>query len=132
MLFQGQRVVFWESDPVHTKSSGSYRINRPVWSAIADLLSYRVRDGNEEDMPGQAMVGEPGPGTLASGDGIDSTDSQVVLGVVHVHVDVVVLCKDTYVNVYIGSNSAVQLFNGHHFPTLVQKRRPWGHTKDGR
>ena len=41
------------------------------------------------------MVGQAGPGTLASGDGNDSTDSQVVLGVANVHVDAVVLKKDT-------------------------------------
>ena len=37
------------------------------------------------------MVGQAGPGTLASGDGNDNTDSQVVLGVVNVHVDAVLL-----------------------------------------
>ena len=41
------------------------------------------------------MVGQAGPGTLASGDGNDSTNSQVVVGVVNVHVDTVLLQKDT-------------------------------------
>ena len=40
---------------------------------------------------GQAMVGQAGPGMLASGDGNDSTDSQVVLGVANVHVNAAVL-----------------------------------------
>ena len=61
------------------------------WSAVADLLSCRVQDDDEEDMSGQAMVGQAGPGTLASGDGNDSTDSQVVLAVANVHVDGVLL-----------------------------------------
>ena len=38
-----------------------------------------------------------GPGTLALGDGNDSTDSQKVLGVANVHVDAVVLRKDIYI-----------------------------------
>ena len=42
------------------------------------------------------MAGQAGPGTLASGDGNDSTDCQIVLGVANVHVDAVVLYKDTY------------------------------------
>ena len=37
------------------------------------------------------MVGQAGQGTLASGDGNDSTGSQLVLGVANVHVDAVVL-----------------------------------------
>ena len=41
-----------------------------------------------------------GPGTLASGDGNDSTDSQEVLGVANVHVDVVVLWNDTYIHIW--------------------------------
>ena len=61
------------------------------WSAVADLLSCRVQDGGEENMLCQAMVGQDGPGTLASGNGDDSTVPQVVLGVVNVHVDAVVL-----------------------------------------
>ena len=48
-------------------------------------------------MSGQSMVG---PGTLASGDGNDSTDSQVVLGVAKVHVDAVVLWTDTYIHIW--------------------------------
>ena len=57
------------------------------------LISFLagVKDDDEEDMSGQAMVGQAGPGTLASGDGIDITDSQVVLGVANVHVDAVLL-----------------------------------------
>ena len=58
---------------------------------MADLLSCRVQDDDEEDMSGQAMVGQTVPGTLASGNGNDNTDSQVVLGVANVHVDVVLL-----------------------------------------
>ena len=50
---------------------------------------------DEEDMSGQAMVGPAVPGTLASGDGNDSTDSQVLLGVGNVHVDAVLLYKET-------------------------------------
>ena len=61
-----------------------------VWSAVADLLCCRVQD-EEEDMSGQAMVGQAIPGMLASGDGHDGTDSQVVFGVANVHVDAVVL-----------------------------------------
>ena len=44
-----------------------------------------------EDMSGQAIVGQAVPGTLASGNGNDNTDSQVVLGVANVHVDSVLL-----------------------------------------
>ena len=58
---------------------------------MADLLSCRLQDGEEKDVSGQAMVGQAAPGTLASSDGNDSTDSQVVLGVADVHVDVVLL-----------------------------------------
>ena len=58
---------------------------------MADLHSYRVQDDGEEDISGQA-----GSGTLASGDGNDSSDSQVVLGVANVHVDVVLLYIDTW------------------------------------
>ena len=58
-------------------------------SFLADLLSCRVQDDAEEDMSGQAIVGQAVPGMLASGDGNDSTDSQVVLGVANVHVDAV-------------------------------------------
>ena len=47
-----------------------------------------LQDDDEDDMSGQAMVGQAGPGTLASGDG---TDSQVVLVVANVHVDAVLL-----------------------------------------
>ena len=61
------------------------------WSAVADLLSCRVQDEDEEDMSDQAMVGQAGPGMLALGDGNDSTDSQVVVGVANVHVDAVLL-----------------------------------------
>ena len=46
-----------------------------LWSAVADLLSCRVQDDGEDDVSGQAMVGQAAPGTLASGDGNDSTDS---------------------------------------------------------
>ena len=67
------------------------------WSAVADLLLCRVRGNGEEDMSGQAMVGLAGPGTLASGDSNDSTDSQVALGVANAHVDAVVLQQDTYI-----------------------------------
>ena len=41
------------------------------------------------------MVGQAVLGALASGDGNDSTDYQVVLGVANVHVDVDLLLKDT-------------------------------------
>ena len=61
------------------------------WSALADPLSCRVQDDDDEDMSGQAMVGQAVPGTLASGNGNDDTDSQVVLGVANVHVDAVLL-----------------------------------------
>jgi hypothetical protein len=61
------------------------------WSAVADLLSCRVQDEDDEDMSGQVMVSQAGPGTLASGGGNDNTNSQVVLGVANVHVDAVVL-----------------------------------------
>ena len=60
-------------------------------SAVADLLSCRVQDDDDEDMLGQTMVGQAVPGTLASGNGNDNTDSQVVLGVANVHVDSVLL-----------------------------------------
>ena len=49
---------------------------------MADLLSCRVQGDDEEDMSGQAMVGQDAPGTLVSGDGNDSTDSQVQLSLV--------------------------------------------------
>ena len=42
-------------------------------------------------MSGQVMVSQAAPGTLASGNGNDNTDSQVVLGVANVHVDAVLL-----------------------------------------
>ena len=42
-------------------------------------------------MSGQVLVGQAAPGTLASGNGDDNTDSQVVLGVVNVQVDAVLL-----------------------------------------
>jgi hypothetical protein len=61
------------------------------WSAVADLLSCRVQDDDEEDMSGQVMVGQADPGTLALGNGSDNTDSQVVLGVANVHEDAVLL-----------------------------------------
>ena len=61
------------------------------WSAVAELLSCRVQDDDEEDMSGQAMVGQATPGTLALGYGYDNTDSQVVLGVANVHVDALLL-----------------------------------------
>ena len=38
-----------------------------LWSAVADLLSCRLQDDGEEDMSGQAMVGQAGPCTLPSG-----------------------------------------------------------------
>ena len=69
------------------------------WSAVADLLSCRVQDDDEEDMSGQAMVGQAGPGTLASGDGTNSSDSQVGLGASNVHVDTIVLKEDSYMQV---------------------------------
>ena len=47
------------------------------WSAVADLRSCRVQDDDGEDMSGQVMVGQAAPGTLASGNGNDNTDSQV-------------------------------------------------------
>ena len=34
------------------------------WLAVADLLSCRVQDEDEEDMSGQVMVGQAAPGTL--------------------------------------------------------------------
>ena len=58
---------------------------------MADLHSCRVQDDDEEHMSGQVMVGHAAPGTLASGNGSDNTDSQVVLGVANVHVDAVLL-----------------------------------------
>ena len=61
------------------------------WSAVADLLSCRVQDDDEEDMSGQVMVGQADPGTLASGNGSDNNDFQVVLGVANVHEDAVPL-----------------------------------------
>ena len=64
---------------------------------MADLLSCWVQGENEEDILGQAMVVQAGPGTQASGDGNDSTDSEVVLGVANVHADAAVLLKDTYI-----------------------------------
>ena len=39
------------------------------WSAVADLLPCMVKADDEEDMSGQAMVGQAVPGTLASGNG---------------------------------------------------------------
>ena len=65
------------------------------WSAVADLLSCKVQDDDEEDMSGQAIAGQAVPGTLASGNGNDNTDSQVVLGVANVRVDAIPLSKDT-------------------------------------
>ena len=62
-----------------------------VWSALADLLSCRVQDIDEEDMSRQAMVGQAVSRTLVSGSGNDNTDSQVVLGVANVHVNAVLL-----------------------------------------
>ena len=50
-------------------------------------------------MSGQAMVGQAVPGTLVSGNDNDNTDSQVVFGVANVHVDAVLLLKDTSKNV---------------------------------
>ena len=55
------------------------------------MLVTRLKTVLEEDMSGKAMVGQAGPGTLASGDGNDSADSQVVLGVANIHVDAVLL-----------------------------------------
>ena len=77
--------------PVVGISSLLNEYNRRFWSAMADLLSCRVQDDDEEDLSGQAMVGQAVPGTLASGNGNDNTDSQVVLGVANVHVDAVLL-----------------------------------------
>ena len=65
---------------------------------MTDLLSCRAQDNGEDNMSGQAMIGQAVPGTLASGDGNDSTDSQVVFGVTNVHVDAVVLLKGTYIH----------------------------------
>ena len=64
------------------------------------LVRYisHMQDDDEEDMSGQAMVGQAVPGSLASGDGNDRTDSQVVLGVANVQVDAVLLKKDTYID----------------------------------
>ena len=42
-------------------------------------------------MSGQVMVGQADPGTLASGNGSDNNDAQVVLGVANVHEDMVLL-----------------------------------------
>ena len=61
------------------------------WSAVADLLSCRVQDDDEKDMSGQVMVGQAALVTLASGNGNDNTDSQVVLGVANVHAEAVLL-----------------------------------------
>ena len=61
------------------------------WLAVADLLSCWAHNDGEADISGQDMVGQAGPGTLASSDGTDSTASQRVLGVTNVHVDAVVL-----------------------------------------
>ena len=44
------------------------------------------------------MVGQAVLGALASGDGNDSTDYQVVLGVTSVHADTVVFKKIIYLN----------------------------------
>ena len=60
-----------------------------MWSAVADLLSCRLQDDGEEDMSGQAMVGQAVPGTLAIGNGNDNTYSQVALGVANAHVDAI-------------------------------------------
>ena len=46
---------------------------------VYDKISCRVQDDDEEDKSGQVMVGQAAPGTLASGNGNDNTDSQVVL-----------------------------------------------------
>ena len=56
------------------------------YSAVADLLSCRVQEDDEEDMVGQAVQD-----TLVSGNGNDNADSQVVLRVANVHVHVVLL-----------------------------------------
>ena len=66
---------------------------RGLWKVdiLCDLLSCRVQDDDEEGMSDQVMVGQAAPGTLASGNGNDNTDSQVVLGVAIVHVDAVLL-----------------------------------------
>ena len=61
------------------------------WSAVADIHSCRVQDDGEEDMSGQAMVGQAGPGAISSGDGYDNTDSQMIIVVADVRVDAVVL-----------------------------------------
>ena len=52
--------------------------------------SCRIHENGEEDMSGHAMVGQASPDVL-SGDGNDSTDSRVVIGVANVHVDAVLL-----------------------------------------
>ena len=56
---------------------------------LSVFVYYRVQDDDEEDMSGQAMVGQAVPGTLASGDGNDSTGSQEVFGVANVHVNTI-------------------------------------------
>ena len=77
----------WWSGPNAKDLTGRF------WSAVADLPSPRIQDAGEEDMSGQDMLGQAGPDTLASGDGNDSTDSQVVPGVSNVRVHVVVVYK---------------------------------------
>ena len=47
------------------------------------------------------MVGHAGAVTLASGDGNVNTDSQLVLGVVNVHVDTIALLTDTCIIISI-------------------------------
>ena len=49
-------------------------------------------------MSDKAIVGQAGPRKLASGDNNDNNDSLVVLRIVNVHVDAVVLLKDTYIH----------------------------------
>ena len=55
------------------------------------VSGWSILDDDDEDMSGQVMVGQADPGTLASGNGSDNTDSQVVLGVANVHEDAVLL-----------------------------------------
>ena len=58
---------------------------------MMNFSDHILQDDDEEDMSGQVMVGQAAPGTLASGNGSDNTDSQVVLGVANVHEDAVLL-----------------------------------------
>ena len=77
------------------------------WSAVAGLFSCRIKDDSEEYISGQAMVDQAGPGTLASGDGTDSTDSLVFPGVANILVDAVVYSSNQSPAIYTSAYASI-------------------------